>query len=562
MYENQDDIEENRYYLDDVDVNEIIFYADDINQNSEKIEIMNMKETFETMLNPLKTENENLKKEIQELKNNNKNLKNKIHILRNNIKDEIQTLHKNDKETKSQIAQIQKSFQLLIKIEYFNNLSIKAQHFIVSELIKVTNEQNTQFFMKFKVLIDFILDYINNDNESLSYIKILQEKSEYLNEINDGCQIFIYKNLLDIIDNFQNNRGYYFYLRNVFMNFNCVIWEIEYPSENFQNKYNFVSDIKESLERKIKIQLFINDETNSTYENNDKIDFLEFGPKIKNIEDNSFNGCTSLKKIIIPSSINSIGSSSFSDCTSLEKVMILEKSQIVKISHNAFKNCISLTSFEIPSTVTYLGKSIFRGCSSLKMIKIPDSVTAIRENSFYNCLSLERIQMHHLISTIAESAFKGCSSLTKIEIPESVKKINENTFNGCTSLTFLKIPTTVESIESNAFSNCSNLEKIEIDPFVTHIKSDSFINCPSLTHLTIILKERKSIQTFDFPLKNQITYIKFPKMPLKICQFAFTNWPSLREVDVGRLTLIENNAFKPDIIITRNNILMPGCYIC
>ena len=74
----------------------------------------------------------------------------------------------------------------------------------------------------------------------------------------------------------------------------------------------------------------------------DKID----GMNVTSIESNTFEGCSKLISVEIPTTIKSIGG-------------------------DAFSGCISLTSIEIPTSVTRIYNSAFRGCSSLTSIIIP-----------------------------------------------------------------------------------------------------------------------------------------------------------------------------------------------
>ena len=70
------------------------------------------------------------------------------------------------------------------------------------------------------------------------------------------------------------------------------------------------------------------------------------------IEKYLFKGCTSLKQILIPSSVT-------------------------KIDDNAFENCSNLESFVIPYSVTEIKSNIFVGCSSLKRLSILDNLKSV-----------------------------------------------------------------------------------------------------------------------------------------------------------------------------------------
>lgn len=111
----------------------------------------------------------------------------------------------------------------------------------------------------------------------------------------------------------------------------------------------------------------------------DKID----GMNVTSIESNTFEGCSKLISVEIPTTIKSIGGDAFSGCISLTSIEI--PTSVTRIYNSAFRGCSSLTSIEIPAGVTSIGNAAFSGCSSLASIEIPESVTSIDEYTFYVC---------------------------------------------------------------------------------------------------------------------------------------------------------------------------------
>lgn len=76
-----------------------------------------------------------------------------------------------------------------------------------------------------------------------------------------------------------------------------------------------------------------------------------------------FIDCSTLRTIILPSSIIEIGTSAFDSCTNLVSVNI--PSNVTRIDYLAFYGCKSLTNIKIPGLVSYIGLDSFRGCTSL-----------------------------------------------------------------------------------------------------------------------------------------------------------------------------------------------------
>ena len=130
---------------------------------------------------------------------------------------------------------------------------------------------------------------------------------------------------------------------------------------------------------------------------------------ITSIGDYTFDGCTSLISITIPSSVTSIGINAFSSCTSLTSITIPDS--VTSIDGYVFLNCKSLTSITMPSSITNIGSGIFSGCTSIKSITIPSSVTSIGNYAFYGCTSIASITIPNSVTSIGSEAFAGCDIL-------------------------------------------------------------------------------------------------------------------------------------------------------
>jgi hypothetical protein len=99
--------------------------------------------------------------------------------------------------------------------------------------------------------------------------------------------------------------------------------------------------------------------------------------------DGLFIGKTSLKSIILPSTIKTIEFGAFSGCTNLINVEL--PSKLYAIDNYAFDSCSGLTSIVFPSTLTTIGDGAFYGCSGLTSLVLPDSLTTIGDGAFYGC---------------------------------------------------------------------------------------------------------------------------------------------------------------------------------
>lgn len=79
--------------------------------------------------------------------------------------------------------------------------------------------------------------------------------------------------------------------------------------------------------------------------------------------------CTSLKRVVFPSSLRNIGTACFYNCPLLEGTIKFPGS-VETIGGISFFECSSVQKIEIPATITSIDRTAFRGCSTLQEIVI------------------------------------------------------------------------------------------------------------------------------------------------------------------------------------------------
>ncbi len=114
---------------------------------------------------------------------------------------------------------------------------------------------------------------------------------------------------------------------------------------------------------------------------------------------------------------------------------------LTAIDDDAFNGCSSLTTMRLPKALKTIGARSFKNCAALRQIDLPTGVTAIGEEAFAGCKILSGIELPVEIATIAKGTFKDCAAFTYINLPLSVTALGDEAFNGCSKLTGFKVGT-------------------------------------------------------------------------------------------------------------------------
>lgn len=201
------------------------------------------------------------------------------------------------------------------------------------------------------------------------------------------------------------------------------------------------------------------------------------------ISSKAFQGCESLRSVILPNSVTSIGSEAFAGCTGLSSLIIPDS--VTTIRSNAFSGCTSLAKISFPKNISFIGEFAFEDTKWYN--NNPDGVVYIK-NILYNLKGIAQNDTIHVkkgTAIISPCAFLNCSKLVNIVIPDDVKEIGYNAFEGCTSLKRIALPKSIKKIEWCTFANCDNLSDIIIPDGVEDIDFSAFKGCVNIKELTI-----------------------------------------------------------------------------
>ena len=276
--------------------------------------------------------------------------------------------------------------------------------------------------------------------------------------------------------------------------------------------------------KEIDLPSTINDIKPGAFKDAAQLEKIVIPDTVREIQDETFYGCTSLKEIILPKYLKKIGSFAFENCSSLESLVIpdgvttlegrslsgcaaLKKltlgKDVRKLDYFALGGCASLRDislspgnghflsnelglfspdgkilyaafspdsdvYHVPDGVTEIATSAFGVNQHFRYITLPESVRALQHEAFASAKCLEEISLPDHITEIPEYCFAWCDSLRKIHLPEQLKSIGTSAFTDCDKLSILNVPDTLEQIDDQAFANCSELPVETEDLLTSH----------------------------------------------------------------------------------------------
>lgn len=152
------------------------------------------------------------------------------------------------------------------------------------------------------------------------------------------------------------------------------------------------------------------------------------GLPVIGVDNYAFADCSWIKSAILPSSLSDfvdghsvLGHGIFSGCTNLTTA-IFYCNKIKEIPQNTFNSCKSLKQFRIPDTVKTIGEHAFSS-AGLETIMFPDGLNRIGQFAFSQCKSIRVIRFPNNLYSIGSGAFSQVP-LEEIYFPPSLKSFD------------------------------------------------------------------------------------------------------------------------------------------
>ena len=253
-------------------------------------------------------------------------------------------------------------------------------------------------------------------------------------------------------------------------------------------------------------------------------------PGLRQIGEMAFSGCIHLTRIVIPGSVQRVGTLAFAKCAGLERVRI--EPGVQTLGPSCFSKCTGLSRVDVPASLASFGGGVFFGCGKQLCLYGAEG-TAAQQYAKLNGVAFDseswkndeqllfgemddgslivtgarqespaRIEIPselcgRRIAAIAPKAFFACGSLVHVSIGANVREIGEGAFFGCRSLSSALFERGLEHIGDNAFAGCESLTQVTLPWGAASVGRMAFFGCTHLSFVKMPPTTRVSDFAFD-----------------------------------------------------------------
>lgn len=275
-----------------------------------------------------------------------------------------------------------------------------------------------------------------------------------------------------------------------------------------------------------------------------------------------FAGSTTLKSVVVPSTVGKIATGSFANCTALESVTFsnLDNTGIRLRAFGAgvFEGCTSFKSFTIPcpntedKKITYTNNKynkngLFVG-SSVETVSFENGLTEIGDYALLNATKVKTVNYPDTVKLFGQQAFKGATSLTSFVVKDSVVNIGSSAFENCTALASVTLSEKLYEIGASAFKKTA-LPTVTIPGSVQNIGTDAFaidaLKSAVFTQTKSGADKRIVIPANSMSNAKNLNSVSWPDTVTEIGAKAFYGTTSLTSVaGLDKLKAIGANVFE------------------
>lgn len=154
---------------------------------------------------------------------------------------------------------------------------------------------------------------------------------------------------------------------------------------------------------------------NEAFRGREDIEEVIIHRNITGLGDYAFDQCVNLKRVILPSTVQTITGESFYDCPGLIRFFMSEESDYLAVDPaGRLYNRDMTVLIKCPAA---FGTTKFA---------IPDTVATILPGAFLGCSTLEEFSLPGVLTTVEREAFGGCEALTDVFVKMSERTWNQN----------------------------------------------------------------------------------------------------------------------------------------
>lgn len=182
-----------------------------------------------------------------------------------------------------------------------------------------------------------------------------------------------------------------------------------------------------------------------------------------------------LEEINLPSSLKKLNIGSFSDCPWLKVNPLIIPEGITEIPGKCFSNCKSLKKLILPSSLQSIQSCAFYQ-SGVEEVVFPESLNSIEYAAFYGS-NLQRVTIPGSCQELGESAFRLCTQLKELVFQDGIESVPRDFVSDCYELEKVDFVETITEIRANAFQYCYSLKEINLPSKLTYIGDHAFEYC-------------------------------------------------------------------------------------
>ena len=121
-----------------------------------------------------------------------------------------------------------------------------------------------------------------------------------------------------------------------------------------------------------------------------------------------------LTAVTIPASVETLERRAFAGCDAMSSLTFAKGSQLKEIPDETFTQCFSLKKAELPDTVTVIGTAAFRDCKALRPAKLGKSLTSLGDEAFKGCQAMAQILVPDTLTQIGQNVLQNHGSKLKV----------------------------------------------------------------------------------------------------------------------------------------------------